>query len=115
MGEEQSLFPDEVHHSLIEISEITVTEIIGLFERPLPPCMGKRPAISLPREVNPLWMTEFITHEIEVTVAAGCSCNDSDHLMESYTAIDYRVLGFSVHGEIHLLVHETEDKGLVTN
>ena len=60
-------------------------------------------------------MTELITHEIEISVAACSHGRQTDHLMQGHSSVDDIRLGILVHREIHFLVHQTESDGLVSN
>ena len=127
----KSLFrTQQMDHRLVEIPEESVAEIVRIREGPLPARVLVRPAVPLAGEVDPFRMAEFVAHEIEVAVARGGGRHQADHLVEGDAAVhghqaDHlvegdaavhdRILGFGVHGEVHFLVHQPENQGLVSH
>ena len=109
------LLTRQSYHCLVEISQISVSEIVRLSQRPLSSGMFVRPVVSLTREVDPLRVAELVTHEGKVTVAAGSHCHQTDHLMKGHTSVHYRRLGFLIHRGVHLGIHEAERDGLVSH
>ena len=60
-------------------------------------------------------MAELVAHEVQVAVPCGCGGNEAYHLVKGYSPVHQIVLRGLVHCEIHLLVHEAEDNGLVAH
>ena len=58
---------NRLEHFSVEISKIVVAEFMIIYQIPLSAGVFMAPAITLAREINPLWVTELITHEVEIT------------------------------------------------
>ena len=59
---------NRLEHFSVEISKIVVAEFMIIYQIPLSAGVFMAPAITLAREINPLWVTELITHEVEITI-----------------------------------------------
>ena len=60
-------------------------------------------------------MAEFVAHEIQVAVAGGSGRDQADEFVQGDTPFHHIVLRTLVHAEVHFLVHEAEDDGLVAH
>ncbi len=69
-GVEQTVFCDAVDHVPVETVQPAVFQQLVVGQIPLAAGMVEGPAVVLPREVDPLWMTELIAHEVEVAAGA---------------------------------------------
>ena len=104
-----------MHHGRIELFQAMIAELRVVSDRPEPPGVGIRPAVPLAREVNPLWVTEFIAHEIEVAAPAGGCCDKANQLVQCNAPVHYWVRLILAHAEVHFLVDEAEDYGFVSH
>ena len=66
-------------------------------------------------EVQPFRMAEFVAHEIEPALTAEGEGHEADDLVEGDAAFDDRVVVVLGHVPVHLLVHEAEGDGFVTD
>ena len=109
----QQVFLEQMYHSFVEAVEVR-EEIVGVIdETPLASCVLITPSVALTREIDPLGMSELIAHEVEVSAIDGRSRDETDHLMQRYTAVGHigRMAMFEM--PVHVGVHEPEDDGLV--
>ena len=58
----QNAFP--LVHQLVELAELTVTQILVTQEVPLAPAVVIAEVVALARKVDPLRMTELVAHEV---------------------------------------------------
>mmetsp|Transcript_40311 Transcript_40311/g.126894 ORF Transcript_40311/g.126894 Transcript_40311/m.126894 type:complete len:704 (-) Transcript_40311:165-2276(-) len=103
-------------HGRVEVVEMDVTKMRLIGEVPLAASMMIGPVVADAREVDPLRMSEFVTHEVEVSLSSERHGDQSDHLVQGDSSVDDGVGGGEEgHAVVHLLVHEPEGDGLVTN
>ena len=69
-GVEQPVFCDAVDHIPVETVQTAVFQQLIVGQIPLAAGMVEGPSVVLPREVDPLRMTELIAHEVEVATGA---------------------------------------------
>ena len=67
---EQTVFCDAVDHVPVETVQPAVFQQLIVGQIPLAAGMVEGPSVVLPREVDPLGMTELIAHEVEVAAGA---------------------------------------------
>ena len=73
------------------------------------------PAITLAREINPLWVTELITHEVEITAIDCRGGNQTDHLMQSNTTMSHFVFITLLEMPVHICINQTEDDSFIAH
>ena len=104
---------EQMDHRLVEAVEVR-EEIVGVVhEVPLTTGVLTAPSVALPREIDPLRVTELVPHEIEVSAVDGRSGNETDHLMQRYSAVGHVGRMTVLEVPVHVGVHEAEDDGLV--
>mmetsp|Transcript_58518 Transcript_58518/g.127102 ORF Transcript_58518/g.127102 Transcript_58518/m.127102 type:complete len:437 (+) Transcript_58518:300-1610(+) len=105
-------------HQLVERVEELVAEVVGIREVPAAAAVLVAPAVRRGREVDPLWVSELVAHEVEVALAAEAEHQEADHLVQSQAAVDahgvLRALD-QAHARVHLRVHEPEGVRLVAD
>ena len=69
------------------------------------------PVVTFTRKVDPFGVSEFVAHEVEVTVVGGSEGDEARHFMEGNATVDYDIASTGMHVEIHLFVDEFENKG----
>ncbi len=74
------------------------------------------PVVPLAWEVDPFWVTELVSHEIEVAAVDGCCRHQADHLVQG----DATVHGIGAahqlrHEPVHIGIDQAEDDGLVSH
>lgn len=105
----------KLDHGVVECVEEAVLQILTVDKIPLAACVFVTPAIAFSREVDPLGMAEFITHEVEVAPVDSGQCNEAYHLVERHPT-GYICIGVAYHHvPVHLGVDKTEDNCLVAN
>ena len=64
------------------------------------------PIVLLPREVNPLRVTKFIAHEIQVALARQRHCDESNEFMQSHSSehFDSFFIGLNTHVGVYLFI-----------
>ena len=77
----------DFQHLAVEVSEVVVAELLVVDEVPLTAGVLVAPSVFLSREVDPLGMTELITHEVEISAVDGAGSEQTNHLVESNTAL----------------------------
>ena len=63
-----------------------IAQLFIVYKIPLSPCILVTPSVTFTRKINPLRMTKFITHEIQITAVDGGSRKQTNHFMQGYTA-----------------------------
>ena len=104
-----------LQHIVVEVAEELVVEVGIVDEIPLAACVFMAPAVAFAWKVDPLRMSELITHEVEVTAVDGRSRNEANHLVECYAAMSAVVLVATTEVPVHIGVDETEDDCLVAH
>mmetsp|Transcript_39718 Transcript_39718/g.77744 ORF Transcript_39718/g.77744 Transcript_39718/m.77744 type:complete len:451 (-) Transcript_39718:756-2108(-) len=85
-------------------------------KRPLAASAVVAPVVADTREIDPLGVTKLVTHKVEVPLPPQGHGEHADHLVQRNAAVDNQVGGSQVgHAIVHLLVHQPEGNGLVTN
>jgi hypothetical protein len=56
-------------HGLIEIVELRVPQHVVVHEIPLAATVRVAVAITFSWEIDPLWVTKFVTHEVEISLS----------------------------------------------
>lgn len=83
------------------------SEVLIVQKIPLSPAVVITMIVSLSGEIDPLWVTELITHKIEVSLSTERLCDQSDHLMKCQTsAHPQRWCTILVHASIDFLIEE---------
>ena len=62
------------------------------------------PVVTFARKVDPLGVSEFVAHEVEIAMVGGGKGDEACHFMEGDSAIDSEITGTGVHVEIHFFV-----------
>jgi hypothetical protein len=57
-------------HDLVELAELSISKIFVIHEVPLPTAVIITITVAFSWEINPLWMTELIAHEVEVSLTS---------------------------------------------
>ena len=68
-------------HLAVELVEVLVPQERVLGEVQLPSRVPERVLVALAREVEPFWVTEFVTLEVEIALAAQAVREQADHLV----------------------------------
>ena len=102
-----------LEHLLVEVAEIVIAEILVIYQIPLSASILVAPSVTLAREINPLWMTELITHEVQVAAIDGRSCSQTDHLVQGNASVNHIVLITLLEVPVHISIYQAEDDGLV--
>ena len=105
---------NDLQHIFVKICHIVIGQILIVYQIPLTTGVLARPAISLAWEINPFGMSEFISHEIQITTINRGSSKQTNHLMKSNTTI-YSIIFISfLHMPVHIGINQTEDNSLIT-
>mmetsp|Transcript_3077 Transcript_3077/g.5033 ORF Transcript_3077/g.5033 Transcript_3077/m.5033 type:complete len:228 (-) Transcript_3077:1852-2535(-) len=119
----------QMAHSAVEGVEVAVFEDGGVAEVPPAAAVVEGSVISRDelagagvvridsREINPLGMAKFISHEVQVALSSQADRDHSDHLVECNATIHNDARGAMTHHRhtvVHVLVHEPKSDGLVT-
>jgi len=75
-----------VIHLSIEASQVHESQLLVVHEGPLSTAVVHTVVISLGWEINPLWVTEFIAHEVEECLTSKSQCDKLDHLVKGNTS-----------------------------
>ena len=70
-----------------------------------------RPTISFARKIDPLGMSEFVAHEVQIPMSGGAKGRQARHFVQGHRALDAQVAGTSVHAVIDRVVGQGEEKG----
>ena len=62
---------DESNHRLVEISEVMVAEFLVVNKVPLSAGIFVAPAVSFSWEIYPFWVSELVSHKVEVSAVDG--------------------------------------------
>ena len=92
-----------------------IAEILVVDKAPLTTGILIRPAVTLTWEVNPLRMSELVTHEVQITAINGSTGHETDHLMQGDTTLSQVVHILLGEVPVHIGINQTEDDGLVAN
>ena len=106
---------NHLNHCIIKSIEEFIFKILTIHKIPLTAGILIAPSVPLAREIDPFRMTELISHEVEVASIDCGERNETDHLMESHSAIHGEIIVAHHHMPIHLLVDQTEDNRLVAH
>ena len=112
---QHTMFLHKRNHRLIKVGKVSVAQKAIVTQRPLTACIGVRVAITLTREVNPLGMTELITHKVKVCVTTRRDSKQAYHLMQSHTTIHHGTFKGTIHTLIHQAIQQTERYGLIAH
>ena len=104
-----------MNHCTIEVSQIVIAKVVIIDKVPLTTGIFMTPTVSFAWEVNPLWMSEFISHEVQITTIDGGGCQKSYHLMKCNTTISHEVFIAFLEMPIHIGINQPEDNGLVAH
>ena len=106
---------DELEHRLVEVLEEAVLEEAIRGQAPLATGILIAPAVALAREVDPLRVTKFVSHKIEIPAIHRGAGDEADHLVECRTAVHRLGVVRPVHMVVHLGIDEAEDDRLVAD
>ena len=106
---------DDRQHFTVEIAKIMITKLLVVHQIPLSAGVLIAPSIAFTREVDPLRMSEFIAHEIQITAVDGCCRSKTDHLVQGYATVYHFCLVSLPEVPVHIRVHQTEDDCLVAH
>ena len=90
-----------------------VAEVFVVYQVPLATGILIRPSVTLTREVDPLGMTELVTHEIQITTVDGTSGHQTNHLVQGDASLCHIIDILLREMPIHIGINETEDDGLI--
>ena len=108
-------FLEGVEHGLVEGGELVEFEVGVVAEGPLAAGVVVGPFVAFAGEVDPFGVSEFVAHEVEVSVVGGEEGEQAGHFVEGDAAVDGEVAGGGVHVEVHLFVDEFEDEGFAAD
>lgn len=92
-------------HFLIKSVKLRVSEIVIIHEVPLPTTVLVTITISFTREIDPLWVTEFVTHEVKITLATERLRDKTDHFVKSHASGNLRsAFGQNRHVRVDLCI-----------
>ena len=80
----------QLYHFLLEVVQKMVSQITVVRKIPSSSAVVVRPSVALARKVNPFRMSEFVTHESQVTLTSETECQESDHFMQSHASENSR-------------------------
>ena len=103
------------HQAGLRFDVSDAAEILVIYQIPLSASILVAPSVTLAREINPLWMTELITHEVQVTSVDGRSRKQTDHLVQGNTSFHHSILVADLEVPVHVGINQAEDDGLVTH
>lgn len=75
-------------HCFIESIKVTVSQVVVVHKVPLSTAMLITISVSFAREIDPFWVTKFISHEIEISFTAQRLRKKSDHLVQGHSTRD---------------------------
>ena len=109
------MFAQQLYHSLVKTIQVCKEIICIVHQIPLTTRVLMTPTITLTREINPLGVTELISHKCEISTIDSRSCDETNHLMQRYTTV-HHISGMTMlKMPIHICVHKTEDNRLIAH
>ena len=73
-------------HLFVKSIKVTISQVFIVHEIPLTTAILITISVSFSWEINPLWMTELVTHEVKVGLTTEWLWNQSNHLMKSHSS-----------------------------
>ena len=55
-----------VVHGFVEFTQLAISEVLVVFQVPLSSAIVITIVVALSWEIDPLWMAELVTHEVEI-------------------------------------------------
>ena len=94
-----------VAHLFIEGSELTESQILIVKETPLPSAVMITIIISLSWEVDPLWMSELISHKVKICFTSQGLGQQTNHFMQRHSSwYSERWLTPSIHAMVNFSI-----------
>ena len=106
----------ELIKGCIKFLQVLIFKIRVVAEVPLSAAVVEAEGVALPREVDPLGVSELVAHEVQVRISAQTDRQQPDHLVQRDAPVDDVVLGTEVaHVEVDFLAEEPHRDGLVAH
>lgn len=103
-------------HLAVKVVQEVVAEDLVIDKVELAASVVEAVAVALTREVKPFGVSKLVSFEVEVSLTSKTVCDQTDHLVQSHTALnDGGELAQSRHVCVHLGITEPEEKSLVTD
>ena len=118
VGREQLAVLVRSHQRAVESLQVGVEEVVVIPQRPLPPGVLKRLAVALPREIDPLGVTELVPHEVQPRLAPERQLEEPGHLVQRDAPLHRGVHALRprlAHAPVHGRVHEREGERLIAH
>ena len=106
---------DDAQHLAVEVAKPMITKVFIVNKTPLATSVLITPAVAFAREVDPLWVSELVAHEVKITSVDGCSRHQAYHLVQGDAAFSNSVDVLLCKVPIHIGINEAEDDGLVAH
>lgn len=101
-------------HVLVKSVELAESERLIFRQTPLSPTVVVTKVVFRPWEINPFWVTEFVPHEIEVSLTAKTLCKKSNHFMKSNTPVYSKWNAIPCHSSVNIFIEEPLGDSLIT-
>ena len=72
--------------------------------------MAETVSVAFPREIDPLRMTEFVAHEIEIPTAVQGKSRKTRHFMQRHATFNGKVLLVVSHTAVYILVGKLKEE-----
>lgn len=83
----EDVFP--VGHYLVEFAELAVSQILVEPQAPLASAEMHTKVVPRTWKVDPLGVTEFVSHEVEVAFSTKTDAEQSDHLVKGHSSANF--------------------------
>ena len=77
--------------------------------------MGIAPVVALARKVNPLRVSPFVAHKVEVSPTCGTKSYQTYHLVQSHCTVDDETVVEYAHSGIYFLISEPKKYRFITH
>ena len=111
------LSPCFVHHSallvqsdhrVVKLLQLMVLQLRIVCQAPLSAAILEAVAVAFPGEVNPLRMSEFVAHKVQISVAARRHRHQTNHFVQFHGPLDRQTRISYAHVPVHLLIRQPE-------
>ena len=103
-------------HLFVKSIKVTISQVFVVHEIPLTTAILITISVSFTWEINPLWMTELVTHEVKVSLTTEWLWNQSNHLMKSHSSSNLVCTIWALwHMRINLCIKELHRNGFITD
>ena len=97
-----------MHHLIVEIAKIVVTQIVIVHKVPLATRILVTPAIALAWEIYPFGMAELVAHKVEITAIDCRGRYEAYHFVQCDATVYGFVLIAFLEMPIHIGINQTE-------